>query len=80
MKKYLLLRFVMTFSICFFAIFFMAAVIFFIMRIFAFYWIGGDFLFSYADIVRALKIGGYCSLLCSAGGWVLCWLNKKINS
>ncbi|EBP0014014.1 hypothetical protein HX37_25565 [Salmonella enterica] len=72
----LLLRFLMTLVIWFFAIFIMAVVIFFFMRLLVFYWIGGDFLFSRADIVKALKIGAYCSLLCSVGTWLLYWRNK----
>ncbi|MDA6076138.1 hypothetical protein O0544_02415 [Edwardsiella anguillarum] len=59
-----------------FAIFIMAVVILLFMRLFAFYWIGGDFLFSYADIVRALKISAYCSMLCSVGTWFLYWRNS----
>ncbi|ARD39360.1 hypothetical protein B6E78_08210 [Edwardsiella ictaluri] len=72
----LLLRFLMTLLIWFFAIFIMAVVILFFMRLFAFYWIGGDFLFSYVDIVRALKISAYCSMLCSVGTWLLYWRNS----
>ncbi|MDN0122580.1 hypothetical protein QVN60_05105 [Yersinia aleksiciae] len=75
----LLQRFLMTVLIWFFAIFIMAITIFFSIRVFAFYWIGGDFLFSYADIVKALKIAVYCSLLCSLGSWILYRSNKKNN-
>ena len=75
----LLQRFLMTVLIWFFAIFIMALAIFFSIRVFAFYWIGGDFLFSHVDIVRALKIAVYCSLLCSLVSWVLYRNNKKNN-
>jgi hypothetical protein len=75
----LLQRFLMTVLIWFFAIFIMAVAIFFFIRVFAFYWIGGDFLFSYVDIVKALKIAVYCSLLCSIGSWILYRSNKKNN-
>jgi hypothetical protein len=71
-----LVRFLMTLFIWFFSIFFMAIIIFFFMRLFAFYWIGGGFLFSYTDILRALKIGTYCSVLCNVGIWLLYWRNK----
>ena len=70
-------RILMTALIWFLAIFIMAVAIFFFIRVFAFYWIGGDFLFSYIDIVKALKIAVYCSLLCSIGSWVLYRSNKK---
>lgn len=73
----LLQRFLMTVLIWFFAIFIMALVIFFSIKVFAFYWIGGDFLFSYVDIVRALKIAVYFSLLCSLVSWILYRNNKK---
>lgn len=75
----LLQRFIMTMLIWFFAIFIMAVAIFFFIRVFAFYWIGGDFLFSCIDIVNALKIAVYCSLLCSIGSWILYRSNKKNN-
>lgn len=71
-----LARFLMTLFIWFFAIFFMTIIIFFFLRLFAFYWIGGDFLFSYTDILRSLKIGAYCSLLYNVGTWLLYWRNK----
>ncbi len=72
-----LLRFLMTLLIWFFAIFIMAIAMFFFIRVFAFYGVGGDFLFSYADVVRALKIAVYCSSLCSLGSWILYRYNKK---
>ncbi|CAH5697085.1 hypothetical protein AI2999V1_3843 [Enterobacter cloacae] len=70
-------RFLVTVLIWFIAIFIMSIAIFFFTRVFAFYWIGGDFLFSYVDIMKALKIAVYCSLLCSIGSWVLYRINKK---
>lgn len=73
----LLQRFLMTVLIWFFAIFIMILAIFFSIRVFAFYWIGGDFLFSYVDNIRALKIAVYCSLLCSLVSWILYRNNKK---
>lgn len=73
----LLLRFLISLLIWFFTIFFMAIVMFFIARVFAFYLIGGDFLFSYMDIVKSFKIGVCCSLLCNTGIWVLFWCNKR---
>ncbi len=70
-------RFLVTVLIWFIAIFIMSIAIFFFTRVFVFYWIGGDFLFSYVDIMKALKIAVYCSLLCSIGSWVLYRINKK---
>ncbi|WP_252381778.1 hypothetical protein, partial [Escherichia coli] len=75
----LLMRFLVTVLIWFIAMFIMSVMIFFFIRVFAFYWIGGDFLFSYVDVMKSLKIAVYCSLLCSIGSWVLYRSNKKNN-
>ncbi|MGT3974530.1 hypothetical protein ACVTM4_22475 [Escherichia coli] len=75
----LLMRFLVTVLIWFIAIFIMSVMMFFFIRVFAFYWIGGDFLFSYIDVMKSLKIAVYCSLLCSIGSWGLYRSNKKNN-
>ena len=73
------MRFLVTALIWFAAIFIMSIAIFFSIRVVAFYCIGGDFLFSYIDIMKAFKIAVYCSLLCSIGSWVFYLTNKKNN-
>ncbi len=79
MKYHPLLRFIMTLFIWFTAIFIMAVVISFSIRVLAFYWIGGDYLFSYVDIIRAFKIAVYCALLCNFVSWFLYRYNKNLN-
>jgi len=71
------MRFLVTVLIWFAAIFIMSITIFLFIKVVAFYFIGGDFLFSYIDIMKALKIAAYCSLLCSLVSWVLYRSNKK---
>lgn len=71
--KHLLFRFLSTTIIWFFAIFFMAMFIFFTIRVIAFYLIGGEFLFSFNDVIKSLNISMLCSPLCSIGTWILCW-------
>lgn len=70
-------RFFMSLSIWFLSIFVMSVLIFLFIRLFAFYWIGGDFLFSLTDISKALKISVYCSLLCNIVTWFLHWRSKR---
>ncbi|SQA62736.1 Uncharacterised protein [Yokenella regensburgei] len=65
-----------SFFLWFIGIFITTLSIFFLLRVFSYYLIGGHFLFSYVDVVKALKIGGYCSLLCNAVSWFLRWRNK----
>lgn len=72
-----LLRFLATNTIWIIAIFFMAISIFFIMRVIAFYLIGGDFLFSSNDVFKSFKISILCGPLCSIGSWFLYWHNTK---
>lgn len=74
--KTLFLQFSLTTIIWFFAIFFMAILIFFAIRVVAFYLIGGEFLFSFNDIIKALNISILCSPMCSIGTWILYWNNK----
>ncbi|AVZ56335.1 TPA: hypothetical protein GFX47_22580 [Escherichia coli] len=73
---HLLLQFFTSFFLWFISIFITALSIFFFLRVFSYYLIGGHFLFSSIDVVKALKIGGYCSLLCNAVSWFLHWRNK----
>lgn len=65
-----------SFFLWFIGVFITTLSIFFLLRVFSYYLIGGRFLFSYVDVVKALKIGGYCSLLCNAASWFLRWRNK----
>lgn len=72
-----LLRFLATIIIWIIAIFIMAITIFFILRVIAFYGIGGDFLFSSGDIYKAYKISILCGPLCGIGTWLLNWYHSK---
>ena len=72
-----LLRFSISFFLWFIGLFITVIAIFFLMRVISYYLMGGDFLFSYIDVMRALKIGGYYSLLCNVGSWFLHWRNKN---
>ncbi len=74
--KHFLFRFLLTMIIWFFAILFMAVLIFFIIRVVAFYLIGGDFLFSFNDVEKSINISILCSPLCSIGTWILYRNNK----
>ena len=72
-----LLRFLAINVIWIITIFIMAMIIFFLISIIAFYWIGGDFLFSSMDILKSFKISLLCGPLCSIGSWFLYWYNTK---
>ncbi len=71
-----LLRFLMSFLLWFICVFITIISIFFLLRVISYYLIGGRFLFSYSDVLNALKIGGYCSFLCNAVSWFLHWRNN----
>lgn len=63
---HLVLQLFTSFFLWFIGIFITTLSIFFLLRVFSYYLIGGHFLFSCVDVVKALKISGYCSLLCNA--------------
>lgn len=75
--RFNLLRFLAVMFIWFIALFFLAIIIFFIIRVVAFSLVGGDFLFSHEDLLKALKIGATCSPLCGAGSWLMYRFNAK---
>lgn len=79
-SKFRLLRFLATNIIWVIAIFILATLIFFIMRVVAFYWIGGEFLFSSNDIFKSFKISMLCGPLCSIGCWFLYWHKSRYTS
>lgn len=72
-----LLRFLATIIIWTIVIFIMATTILFILRVIAFYGIGGDFLFSSNDIYKAYKISILCGPLCGIGTWMLYLYHSK---
>lgn len=74
-----LLRFLAITLIWFVALFFLAIIIFFIIRMVAFYLVGGDFLFSHKDLLKALKISATCSPLCGVGSWLIYRFNTKLT-
>ncbi|WP_455813228.1 hypothetical protein [Pseudomonas graminis] len=71
-----LLRFLATIAILTFAIFIMAIVIFYILKVVAFHCVGGEFLFSYDDVLKSLKI----SLLCGPMGGGVIWFSHWYSS
>ncbi|WP_051962343.1 MULTISPECIES: hypothetical protein [unclassified Serratia (in: enterobacteria)] len=70
-SKKSIIRFLLLNIIWIFVIFFMASVMFFIIRSFTWYAIGGDFLFSFMDVKRAFKVAMLVGPVCGMGLWVL---------